>query len=116
MEGYTTIKINGQEIGLLFGLYAIERIFAKLGGMTVEMSEGRRSATLFKHILYSGYLCDCEAMDTFPVLTARDFQVYIEQCAKSGDMTPVTDAVAVYNKSTAVKEPEAKSTDEKKNQ
>lgn len=118
MEGYTTINIKGQQVGLLFGLYAVERIFEKLGGMQVDMSEGRKSANIFKHILYSGYLCDCEAMDSKPVLTARDFLIWIEDCAKNGDMTPVTDAVAIYNKTTEVKEkkPAAEVETEKKNQ
>ncbi len=119
MEGYTTIKIKGQEVGLLFGLYAVQLIFEKLGKIEVNMSEAHKSATIFKHILYCGYIGDCDAMDVKPELTARDFLIFIEECAKAGDMSPVTDAVEVYNKSTTVKEKEVKADavdSEKKNQ
>ncbi len=117
MEGYTTIKIKGQEVGLLFGLYAVQLIFEKLGRIEVNITESHKSATIFKHILYCGYLCDCDAMDMAPVFTPRDFLIFIEECAKAGDMSPVTDAVEVYNKSTAIKEVKADAVEtEKKNQ
>ena len=114
MEGYTTINIKGREVGLLFGLYAIQRIFEKLGGLSTELTESRKNLQVYKHILYSGYLCDREAMDEPVELTPRDFQVWIEGLAKNGDLSEVTRAILVYNKSTEVKVKEV-AEDEKKN-
>jgi len=104
MQGFTTIEMNGRQVDLLYGLFAIQRIFEKLGGLTADMNESRKSLAVYKHILYSGYLCNCEAMDEKPTLNARDFQVFIEECARNNNMDPVIDAVSVYNKSTEVKE------------
>jgi hypothetical protein len=105
MEGYTTIEIEGQQIGLFFGLYAVQLIHEKLAGMSADLGKenSRINAKVFKHILYSGYLCDCDAMETEPTLTMRDFQMWIEKNAKDGTMDQVTAAVLVYNKSVEVK-------------
>ena len=114
MEGYTTININGRQIGLLFGLYAIQRIFEKLGGLSTTLDESRKNLQVYKHILYSGYLCDREAMDEPVELTPRDFQVWIEGLARQGDLSQVTEAILIYNKSTAVKVDETAEDEKKK--
>ena len=118
MEGHTTILMNGETVDLTFGLYALQVYSDVSAKFNKKMDEGRMNLAVFKAVLYAGYLCDCEAMQEEPKYKLRDFQLFVEQCAKDGKMDIVTDVYKVWKKSQYVKPVEGKeeTEDEKKNQ
>lgn len=107
------LKIKNKEVGILFGMPAIQRITQK-----IQLTEFTDNISLgisqIRDILYAGYLNYCLAEDLRPELTARDFYDYIEENATNEvEFAQVNEAIKVFNHSKYIK-PSENGEDKKK--
>lgn len=112
-NGYTTIDIKGQTVGLTFGLPAIKRIMEKTVEYSLAVEHKNENGEVVSstyteagmtHILFAGYLNNCYADDQKPVLKFRDFTELLEDAVinpENGEQ--IRDAIKVFEESKAVK-------------
>lgn len=73
-NGYTSIEINGEKIGLKFGMKAIGLIQENCKDM--DLNDKIALATIgTAHILYAGYINNCMVKQMVPV---HDFQFFYD--------------------------------------
>lgn len=99
MPAHITITINGQQVGLWYGLYAIQHFTTNSVDLPND-DKNKLVQLLSVGILYAGYLNDCEASKAEAKLTYRDFYGYVEQCLLNNDITDINRAWEAYNEST----------------
>jgi hypothetical protein len=118
MAAIAALDINGQKVGLRFGLSAIQRIGDDLP-FGKDLTGNDLNIFFLKTVLFNGYLTDCYAKNIVPVLTREDFHDFIEQSAEELNMDQIKTAVEVYTRSKEITEERAtkaaEAVDEKKN-
>ena len=104
MRGYTTVEINGQTVGMRFGLYAFQLI-----GKAIEELKKREdlppemiNLRIAKDRMFAAYLCDCEDRNINPVLTIADFSYFIEDCSRSGNVDQLVKVRLAYEESITI--------------
>lgn len=110
-NGYTSITINEQAIGLRFGMPALKRIAEK-----VQVKEGEDySEVECAHFMYAGYLNNCIVKDCAPTLEYEDFYNFAEKCLyEDKDAQVIVDVIKCFSDSRIVQM--TKEADQKKSQ
>src|SRR5581483_6907494 len=100
MNGYTTITINGQIIGLRFGMPAVKRISEK-----VKFKEGEEYTEAdFSQFLYAGYLNNCLVKEMEPTLCYEDFYNFAEEAFYTKkDVEGISKVITCFNESRIMK-------------
>ena len=100
---YTTITINGEKIGLKFGMasfrYLAEKFDKKKSFVNQALTEIEIS-----HILYSGYYNNCLVKEVEPTLTFENFVDYIEMNMLNEEvLTNIKEAIELWSKNDFLK-------------
>ena len=103
MAAETRAIIGGQEIGLLFGLPAIEYIQGKIQGLEPS-AQMTFNVMQMVEIIYGGYLNWCKAENLEPSVRYRQFYDFVEGSAMNQDMTEVVRIIKLFSGSKEVKE------------
>jgi hypothetical protein len=102
---YCTITINGQKVGLKFGMASFRYLS---DGKLVEgksFVNNELNEVGIAHILYSGYFNNCLVKDVEPLLTFEDFVDFIEQTLmKKQSIEPITNAIKVWADNDLIKQ------------
>lgn len=110
---YTTITIEGQEIGLKFGMFSAKYLQTKLNNGFCFIGDEITEIGI-AHVLYAGYLNNCAIKDIKPELTFEGVVNFIEGSIKDADkVTALTNVIKVWSevqfaKSEVTKEPKKK--------
>ncbi len=118
MSNYATIKINGADVKLRFGLPCLKYIWdSKI--LLGEIGKTYQDIAI-AHILFGGYANDCILKCADPVLTIDDFMDYVEDTLTQNP-AELNGVMEIFNNSKTVKEnarkgQEMKDKEEKKNQ
>jgi hypothetical protein len=77
---YTTITINGEKVGLKFGMYSFRYLSEGRFVEGLSFANNQLTEIGIAHILYSGYINNCVVKDTKdPKYTFEDFVDFIEK-------------------------------------
>ena len=95
MAAETRAIIGGQEIGLLFGLPAIEYIQGKIEGLRGN-AEMTFNVMQMVEIIYGGYLNWCKAENLEPSIKYRLFYDFVEGSAMADDMKEVVRIIKLF--------------------
>lgn len=103
---YTTITINGEKIGLKFGMASFRYLSDKFANnKAIENNELNEIA--IAQIIYSGYYNNCLVKEIEPALTFEDFVDFIELNIKNTEVIESIRAVIeVWSKNDFLKQPE----------
>lgn len=102
-NGYTTIEIAGEKIGLKFGLPAVRQISEKLS--TSELiSNNQYNEVGIAHIIYAGYCNWCIVKDTAKEKQFEFFYDFVEDAAINGNIQPLQEAVKCFEESKFLKQ------------
>ena len=81
---YTTIEIDGQKLGLKFGMASFRYLQSKfIDGVSFNGNDLNEIG--IAHILYSGYYNNCIIKDIIPSYTFEHFVDFIENNLKNDD-------------------------------
>jgi hypothetical protein len=100
---YTTIEIEGQKIGLKFGMASFRYLQTKfVDGVSFNGSELNEIG--IAHILYSGYYNNCIIKDIIPSLSFENFVDFIEQNLKNEDkLNEIKTIIELWTKNDFIK-------------
>lgn len=102
---YCTITINGQKVGLKFGMASFRYLS---DGKFVEgksFVKNELNEIGISHILYSGYYNNCLIKDVEPELSFADFVDHVEGLLMNkGAMDEVTNAIKVWADNDFIKQ------------
>lgn len=116
---YTTITINGEKIGLKFGMASFRYLDEKIQGGKL-FDDTKLSEIAIAHIMYSGYFNNCLVKEVDAKYTFADFVDYIEDNFDNAEvMAEIGAVVEVWAKnkflqSKASEEPKKKNSRGKK--
>lgn len=99
-NGYINIEIDGQKVGLKFGMVALPIISEKVGVKEKGENYGIKDCA---HILYAGYLNNCEAKDSDPIHDFSFFYDYCESAVMKNDLQTIIEATNCLANSQYVK-------------
>ena len=86
MNGYTTININGQTVGIKFGLLAIKEFSLTTEKKREVLYEGDNLSFLgMAKLIQCGYKNNCEIKEVQPTLTLEDFNNWTEEALTSDE-------------------------------
>lgn len=101
-NGYTTIVIGGETVGLKYGLPAVRQITEKLSGGNLITGNTYNEVGI-AHILYAGYINNCIVKEVEAKHKFEFFYDFIEEIAISGEVEGVTEAIKCFEESRFVK-------------
>jgi hypothetical protein len=112
---YCTITINGQKVGLKFGMASFRYLS---DGKLVEgksFVNNELNEVGIAHILYSGYFNNCLVKDVEPSLTFEDFVDFIERTLMNKEsIEPITNAIKVWADNDLIKQTQVDNEPKKK--
>jgi len=112
---YCTITINGQKVGLKFGMASFRYLS---DGKLVEgksFNKNELNEVGIAHILYSGYYNNCLVKDVEPLLTFEDLVDHIEATLMNKEgLEEITNAVKVWADNDFIKQTQTKEEPKKK--
>lgn len=99
-NGYISITINEQAVGLRFGMPAIKRIAEK-----VRFKEGEEYTEAdFAQFMYAGYLNNCLVKEMEPTLSYEDFYNFAEEAIYTKkDVESISKVIVCFNESRVMK-------------
>jgi hypothetical protein len=109
MNGYTTININGQTVGIKFGYLAIKEFSLaaeKKRAVYYDKVNGEEQLSFLgiAKIIHCGYKNDCELKEVDPVLTLEDFNNWVEGIVGNVEaQKELTRVLTVFSESQFVK-------------
>lgn len=93
---YTTINIEGQEIGLKFGMFSAKYLQGKLNNGFCFIGDEITEIGI-AHVIYAGYLNNCAIKDIKPEITFERVVDFIEGSIKDADkVATLTDVIKVW--------------------
>lgn len=113
---YTTITINGEKIGLKFGMASFR--YLSEGRLTEGKSFRNNELTEIgiAHILYSGYYNNCIVKDVEANLTFEDFVDFVElNLTKNEFINELKEVIEVWSKCDIIKQTQTEEEPKKKN-
>lgn len=82
---YTQITINGDLVGLKFGMYCSQLFFEAIDKGKKLMVGDTLNELGISYILWYGYLNNCEVKQVDPKLTFEDFYSLVESSSEGND-------------------------------
>lgn len=113
---YTTITINGEKIGLKFGMASFR--YLSEGRLTEGKSFQNNELTEIgiAHIIYSGYYNNCIVKDVDAKLKFEDFVDFIELNLKNDEfINELKEVIEVWTQSDIIKQTQTEEEPKKKN-
>lgn len=117
-NGYTTIEINGEPVGLCFGLPAVKYIGEKAKDVQLFKNDGTYTEEGIARILFAGYKNHCLLEDQKETLPFKPFYLLIQEAVLNPEtIEPIKDALKVFEESRIVQSvlPKAAEDTKKKN-
>lgn len=112
---YTTITINGQSVGLKFGMASFRYLQNKFQNDKSIDSTILNEITI-SHIIYSGYYNNCVVKEVDKVLSFADIVDWVESTLLlNKEDNEIAKAIKVWSESDFIKQPEDKDDAKKKN-
>jgi hypothetical protein len=111
---YTTIEIEGQKLGLKFGMASFRYLQGKfVNGIAFEGDNLNEIG--IAHILYSGYYNNCIIKDVVPSLTFESFVDFIELNLNNEEiLEKIKDIMSIWTSSDFVKQTQVVKAEEPK--
>jgi hypothetical protein len=101
---YTTITINGEKIGLKFGMASFRYLSEGKFQEGTAFTDNQLTEIGIAHILYSGYYNNCIIKDVEQI---HDFEFFVDHIEKSilneSDMNQIKNAIDIWGKSEFIK-------------
>jgi hypothetical protein len=112
---YITITINGETIGLKFGMASFRYLTDKfVDGISFDNNIINEIG--ISHIIYSGYYNNCLVKNEKPTLTFENIVDWLEKNIKNQQvLEEINNAVNVWSESDVIKETQEDGTTKKKN-
>lgn len=112
---YTTITINGEKIGLKFGMASFRYLSEKFSNnKAIENNELNEIA--IAQIIYSGYYNNCLVKEVEPTLTFENFVDFIEANILNAEVIEkIKEVISVWSKNDFLKQTSAEGETKKKN-
>lgn len=99
MESFCSININGKQVGLKFGLFAVRLIVDRVDTSRVGESYAEGD---YAHILYAGYRNNCMVKEIQEELSFENFVDYIDESTVNKNVAEIVLAMRVFNDSKVV--------------
>lgn len=113
---YCTITINGEKIGLKFGMASFRYLSQNKFVEGKSFQNNELTEIGIAYILYSGYLNNTIVKDIEPTLTLENFVDYLENNLKNIDfLEEVKKAIEIWSSSEFVKQTQESKEPKKKN-
>jgi hypothetical protein len=111
---YTTIEIDGQKLGVKFGMASFRYLQGKfVNGISFEGDNLNEIG--IAQILYSGYYNNCVIKDVVPSLTFESFVDFIEQNLNNEEvLEKIKDIMSIWAASDFVKQTQVVKAEEPK--
>ena len=102
MNGLAHITIAGQQVGLKFGLPAVQRLMERMVAHDI-MQDGLYTELGIIHIIYAGYLNHCLMRDAPPTIPFEQFYEQIEGLDNEQTKAEAINAIRAFEESKYVK-------------
>lgn len=102
MNGFTTITINGESVGIMFGMYA-NRVFAERKQNAKYYSGDSLNELGIAALLHAGYENHCVLEDKEGALSLKDFSSYVDEMTITGETEEIKRAVETWSNSHFIK-------------
>ena len=111
---YTTIEIDGQKLGLKFGMASFRYLQTKfVDGISFNGNDLNEIG--IAHILYSGYYNNCIIKDIVPSYTFENFVDYIENNLRNNEkVNEIKDIIELWSTNDFIKSNEKVNVEETK--
>lgn len=104
MNGYIAILMDGEKIGIKFGMPAIRQFGKNLKKFEL-ITEGAYNELGIAHILYAGYCCNCQIKYEEPEIKFEKFYEFAEEALKNEErLGVIKDVVKCFEESQYVQE------------
>jgi hypothetical protein len=111
---YTTIDINGQKLGLKFGMASFRYLQGKFVDGIAFQGDSLNEIGI-AHILYSGYFNNCLIKDVVPTILFEDFVDFIELNLNNEEvLANIKDIMSIWAASDFVKQTQVGKAEEPK--
>jgi hypothetical protein len=107
-NGYTTIEINGEAIGLKFGMPAIEYLAEKGKKVKLYKLNDKGVPEFYTHLgmahtLYAGYVNNCQRKDADVVLEFETFYDFVDESTGNKErLDAIRNAMQVFEDSRII--------------
>lgn len=103
-SGVCSITVQGEEIGLRFGMPANRMIIEKMAQDEDMLVSNKIDEKGIAWLIYAGYVNECLAKDLKPIKKPGDFFVFVEEClVKEGGEEMLTNVADIYAQSKFTK-------------
>ena len=112
---YTTITINGETIGLKFGMASLRYLTDKIvSGIAFENDDLNEIG--ISHILYGGYINNCYVKNEKPSYLFEQFVDWVESSLNNKDaMIEISNAISLWTQNEYIKQTQTQEDTKKKN-
>lgn len=102
MNGYISVLMDGEKIGIKFGMPAIRQFGTNLKKFEL-ITEGAYNELGIAHILYAGYCCNCQVKYEVPEIKFEKFYEFAEQALSNEErLQVIKDVIKCFEESQYV--------------